>query len=228
MKKILSHKASRRSEPIDLASPTRSDTFLFENDEADTDTMTIKAEPVSHACLTPTQVYQDISPNTSKKVSLWFRLCKQIASRKKGHLRTRTETIDFKETMSQQDSLPWNSKMLILGLSESGKSTLLKSLKLHLEGPYAPVDRSAFKHIIFSNAVQSMRVVLEAMESLGLPLEDGLNSSNKYHVRTIFMQPAQLEVEQLPSEVVDAIETLYRDSGVRGYLARAGEYQTAE
>ena len=66
-----------------------------------------------------------------------------------------------------------------------------------------------------------MRVVLEAMESLGLPLEDSLNEC---HVQTIFMKPYRLGIEQLSTEVVDAIKSLYMDSGVRECLKRAREY----
>ncbi|CAC9893694.1 unnamed protein product [Aureobasidium pullulans] len=67
----------------------------------------------------------------------------------------------------------------------------------------------SFKEIIFSNTVQSMRVILEAMESLELPLDD---QRAEYHVQTIFMQPAQIEGDNLPPEVGNAISVLYFDS----------------
>ncbi|KAJ3461680.1 hypothetical protein MRS44_010233 [Fusarium solani] len=86
-------------------------------------------------------------------------------------------------------------KMLLLGAGESGKSTILKQMKLIHEGGYSRDERESFKEIIFSNTVQSMRVILEAMESLELPLED---QRMEYHVQTIFMQPAQIEGDVLP------------------------------
>jgi guanine nucleotide-binding protein G(i) subunit alpha len=45
-------------------------------------------------------------------------------------------------------------------------------MKLIHEGGYSRDERESFKEIIFSNTVQSMRVILEAMESLELPLDD--------------------------------------------------------
>lgn len=57
------------------------------------------------------------------------------------------------------------------GAGESGKSTILKQMKLIHEGGYSRDERESFKEIIFSNTVQSMRVILEAMESLELPLD---------------------------------------------------------
>jgi hypothetical protein len=99
-------------------------------------------------------------------------------------------------------------KMLLLGAGESGKSTILKQMKLIHEGGYSRDERESFKEIIFSNTVQSMRVILEAMESLELPLED---QRMEYHVQTIFMQPAQIEGDVLPPEVGSAIEALWKD-----------------
>ena len=63
-------------------------------------------------------------------------------------------------------------------------------MKLIHEGSYSRDERDSFKEIIYSNTVQSMRVILEAMESLELPLDD---QRAEYHVQTIFMQPAQIE-----------------------------------
>ena len=41
-------------------------------------------------------------------------------------------------------------------------------MKLIHEGGYSPEERESFKEIIFSNAVQSMRVILEAMDNMGI------------------------------------------------------------
>jgi guanine nucleotide-binding protein subunit alpha len=113
-------------------------------------------------------------------------------------------------------------KMLLLGAGESGKSTILKQMKLMYEGGYSRDERESFKEIIFSNTVQSMRVLLEAMESLEIPLAD---TRLEYHVQTIFMQPAQIEGETLPPDVGNAIRTLWQDRGVRECFRRSREFQ---
>lgn len=61
-------------------------------------------------------------------------------------------------------------KMLLLGAGESGKSTILKQMKLIHDDGYSLDEREAFKEIIFSNTVQSMRVILEAMDDMGVEL----------------------------------------------------------
>ncbi|BFZ58103.1 guanine nucleotide-binding protein subunit alpha [Savitreella phatthalungensis] len=113
-------------------------------------------------------------------------------------------------------------KMLLLGAGESGKSTILKQMKLIHEGGYSVDERESFKEIIFSNTVQSMRVILEAMESMELALGD---ANNEYHVQTIFMQPNQIEGDVMSSEVGNAVKSLWRDGGVQQCFARSREFQ---
>jgi len=50
-------------------------------------------------------------------------------------------------------------KMLLLGAGESGKSTVLKQMKLIHHGGYNEQERDSYKEIIFSNTIQSMRCV---------------------------------------------------------------------
>ncbi|KAJ5561670.1 Heterotrimeric G-protein alpha subunit [Penicillium sp. DV-2018c] len=135
--------------------------------------------------------------------------------------KARNEEIDNqlkRDKMLQRNEI----KMLLLGAGESGKSTILKQMKLIHEGGYSRDERESFKEIIYSNTVQSMRVILEAMESLELPLED---ARHEYHVQTIFMQPAQIEGDSIPPEVGNAISQLWRDTGVQECFKRSREYQ---
>ena len=112
-------------------------------------------------------------------------------------------------------------KILVLGSSMTGKSTGLKSMKLLSEGSYARAERKLFKDIIFSETIQSMRVILEAMEKLELHLED---LDNERHVVTIFMQPACMDIDIVPPDIGPAIEALWNDSGVQECFKRSSEY----
>lgn len=113
-------------------------------------------------------------------------------------------------------------KMLLLGAGESGKSTILKQMKLIHDNGYSIDERESFREIIFSNTVQSMRVILEAMEAMDIPLQDARNS---YHVQVILSLPNQLEGETLPHEVAVAIKSLWYDPGVQMCFSRSREYQ---
>ncbi|CAO3677987.1 unnamed protein product [Rhizopus stolonifer] len=113
-------------------------------------------------------------------------------------------------------------KMLLLGAGESGKSTILKQMKLIHDGGYSRDEREAFKEIIFSNTVQSMRVILEAMESMGITLAA---PQNKSYTSVILNLPAQIELETLPTEVTTAIRTLWKDPNLQSVFDRSREYQ---
>ena len=107
-------------------------------------------------------------------------------------------------------------KILLLGTSESGKSTFLKGSKLWIEGGWTKAERESFSTIIYSNICQGFRAVLEAMETLKIPLEA---QRNEYHAQTIVMQPS--EVLEMPFEVVDAIMQLSSDKGFQATLEDA-------
>lgn len=112
-------------------------------------------------------------------------------------------------------------KMLLLGAGESGKSTVLKQMKLIHHGGYNDQERDAYKEIIFSNTIQSMRAILDAMPQLDIQLA----SANEGRRNIIMALPGQVEGDSLPREVVDAIRGLWRDPGVREAVRRSREYQ---
>ncbi|KAG0058839.1 guanine nucleotide-binding protein subunit alpha [Linnemannia elongata] len=113
-------------------------------------------------------------------------------------------------------------KMLLLGAGESGKSTILKQMKLIHEGSYSKEEREAFKEIIFSNTVQSMRVILEAMDNMELPLYHNTNRNYAIVVRSL---PPQIEGDFMPHDVAVAIQNLWLDPNVKKAFSRSREYQ---
>lgn len=108
------------------------------------------------------------------------------------------------------------------GAGESGKSTILKQMKLIHDGGYSHDEREAFKEIIFSNTVQSMRVILDAMDNMGLALAQ---SSNRHHATIVMDLPSQIERDSLPMEVTQAVKTLWKDPNVQSTYERSREYQ---
>ncbi|KAI9271313.1 G-alpha protein [Sporodiniella umbellata] len=126
------------------------------------------------------------------------------------------------ETQIKRDriNLRKEIKMLLLGAGESGKSTILKQMKLIHDGGYTPEERENFKEVIFSNTMQSMIVTLEAMESLGIEFR---NPDNDLHRKLVLDAPPQ--TDYLGHELVDAIASLWEDPGVQDCVSRANEFQ---
>ncbi|KAJ1981650.1 guanine nucleotide-binding protein subunit alpha [Dimargaris cristalligena] len=113
-------------------------------------------------------------------------------------------------------------KMLLLGAGESGKSTILKQMKLIHDGGYSREERESFKEIIFSNIIQSMRVIIEAMENMQIPLA---SPENRKHSEVVLSLPVQFENDVLPREAAVAVASLWQDAGVRACVQRSREFQ---
>ena len=120
---------------------------------------------------------------------------------------------------------PVHLKMLLLGTSESGKSTILKGISLCEEGPYIKDERESFSEIIFSNLTRSVRVILEAMESLGTSLISDSDTVRE-HVLTVFMQ--LFPIKSMPPELCDAIRGLIHDQGFQASLKQRRRYQLGD
>jgi len=112
-------------------------------------------------------------------------------------------------------------KMLLLGAGESGKSTVLKQMKLIHHGGYTESERDSYKEIIFSNTIQSMRAILEAMPHLDIQLQP----PNEARRSIVLGLPLQLEADVLPPDVADSVRGLWRDPGVREAVSRSREFQ---
>jgi GTPase SAR1 family protein len=110
-------------------------------------------------------------------------------------------------------------KLLLLGAGESGKSTLVKQMRIIHGDGYQHQDLINHKQTIIDNLLVSMRAVIEAMGALRIDLGD---QANRVHVKAILTASGQ---QALSPELSAAIKSLWGDSGVRACFARANEYQ---
>ena len=62
---------------------------------------------------------------------------------------------------------------LFAGAGESGKSTLLKQMRLiHEEGGFSPEERTQYALVVHSNTIQSLMAVIRAMDKLQIEFSD--------------------------------------------------------
>ena len=62
-------------------------------------------------------------------------------------------------------------RILLLGASESGKSTVFKQMKLLQDrGGFTPEELAAFRFAVLGKCVFQMRILLSGVERLGLSL----------------------------------------------------------
>lgn len=113
------------------------------------------------------------------------------------------------------------STLRLVAANVSLQSTVLKQMKLIHHGGYNDNERESYKEIIFSNTVQSMRAILDALPSLDL----SLNPSNDARRATILALPLQLEVDVMPRDVADSIKGIWNDPAVKEAVRRSREFQ---
>eukprot|EP00842_Homolaphlyctis_polyrhiza_P002712 jgi/Hompol1/3441/HPOL_006533-RA len=94
----------------------------------------------------------------------------------------------------EQEQRHREAKVLLLGAGESGKSTILRQMSLIHGNGFTPAEREVYKQVIISNAIQSMRVVLQAMRNLEITFS---NQRSPLLRATLEDLPLQIDVQQM-------------------------------
>ncbi|KAI8621213.1 guanine nucleotide-binding protein G(o) subunit alpha 1 [Chytriomyces sp. MP71] len=103
-------------------------------------------------------------------------------------------------------------KVLLLGAAESGKSTILKQMRLCHNSPFTEFEYTTYRCVIHSNIIMCAKALIFAMEFLKIPVDS-----------QIFMGSQQ--ADGLSPELANAIRTFWGDAGVRYCYSRANEFQ---
>uniref|UniRef100_A0A8C3U7R5 G protein subunit alpha transducin 3 n=1 Tax=Catharus ustulatus TaxID=91951 RepID=A0A8C3U7R5_CATUS len=113
-------------------------------------------------------------------------------------------------------------KLLLLGAGESGKSTIVKQMKIIHKDGFTYQERMEFRPIVYSNAVQSILAIVKAMTKLGISYE---NPARLEDERKLCAMATALEDGSLSRELVELMKGVWRDGGTQACFARAAEYQ---
>ncbi|XP_058810055.1 G protein alpha i subunit-like [Phymastichus coffea] len=113
-------------------------------------------------------------------------------------------------------------KLLLLGAGESGKSTIVKQMKIIHETGYSQEECKQFRPVVYSNTIQSLMTIIRAMGQLKIDFAD----PNKLNVsRQFFTIASSMEEGELNPELAQLMKSLWQDAGVRLCLNRSREYQ---
>ncbi|XP_058509811.1 guanine nucleotide-binding protein G(o) subunit alpha-like [Solea solea] len=114
-------------------------------------------------------------------------------------------------------------RILMLGAAESGKSTLIKQIKIIHSHGFSKQELITFKPAVLDNLLTSMKFVLRGMGMLRINLA---NKKNKVHARSILScgQCFGDDQELLPF-MAHAFCALWADQGVQAAAARGYEFE---
>jgi guanine nucleotide-binding protein G(o) subunit alpha len=114
-------------------------------------------------------------------------------------------------------------KLLLLGAGESGKSTIVKQMKIIHDSGFTTEDFKQYKPVVYSNTIQSMVAILRAMPNLGLSFG---NNERESDAKLVFDVVSRMEdTEPFSDDLLTGMMRLWTDPGVQECFARSNEYQ---
>ncbi|XP_068205889.1 guanine nucleotide-binding protein G(i) subunit alpha [Palaemon carinicauda] len=113
-------------------------------------------------------------------------------------------------------------KLLLLGAGESGKSTIVKQMKIIHETGYSPEECEQYRPVVYSNTIQSLMAIIRAMGQLKIDFTD---SSRADDARHFFTLASAADEGELTPELSRVMKRLWNESGVQHCFSRSREYQ---
>ncbi|KAM6929909.1 guanine nucleotide-binding protein G(i) subunit alpha isoform 1-T2 [Lycodopsis pacificus] len=145
-------------------------------------------------------------------------------------------------------------KLLLLGAGESGKSTIVKQMKIIHEDGYSEEECKQYKVVVYSNTIQSIMAIIRAMGRLKIDFGDATRAVSYWHpichkhdfqkshslihdndsnyrlpcqddARQLFVLASSAEEGVIAAELTGVIRRLWSDAGVQACFDRSREYQ---
>lgn len=111
--------------------------------------------------------------------------------------------------------------LTMAGAGESGKSTVLKQMRLiHAKG-FTPSERKQWKVTIFNNLVHAFQCVQGVMEDNDVEFE---TTANVKHMELVCSDPEIGPDDSFPIDCTTAFQRLWEDGGVQKAIAQGHEY----
>ncbi|CAO3698604.1 hypothetical protein CU097_007669 [Rhizopus azygosporus] len=123
----------------------------------------------------------------------------------------RSKSID-KQIKADEKKMKSEVKVLLLGAGESGKSTLIKQLRLLHASGFDDSERESYRIVVFSNIIMEMQTIFEAMQLLNIPFE---HESNAQYMPLIQDVRQLGQREPYPASFLEPLKILWADAGVQ-------------
>lgn len=114
-------------------------------------------------------------------------------------------------------------KLLLLGAGESGKSTIVKQMKIIHESGFTQEDFKQYRPVVYSNTIQSLVAILRAMPNLDITFA---NEDRETDAKMVMDVVSRMEdTEPFSEELLAGMQRLWADGGVQECFSRSNEYQ---
>ncbi|KAG9001385.1 Guanine nucleotide-binding protein alpha-2 subunit [Tulasnella sp. JGI-2019a] len=99
-------------------------------------------------------------------------------------------------------------KILLLGAGESGKSTVVKQMKIIHNGGYTPEELEFFRPIVYKNLLDAAQLIILAMKKLGVDYADNRNRLPR--IRANDYVPTETDVLRARAKTSGIMETHFK------------------
>ncbi|KAL0097694.1 guanine nucleotide-binding protein alpha-3 subunit [Phycomyces blakesleeanus] len=110
-------------------------------------------------------------------------------------------------------------KILLLGSGESGKSTIVKQMKIIHQNGYTPEELQLWKLVVYRNTIDSIKDLLSAAEKLHLEFDDP-KAKEAIGIIQSYTFPTKDPRPIIPETIVNAIATIWQDEKTPECLER--------
>ncbi|KAF9019687.1 heterotrimeric G-protein alpha subunit, GPA3-like protein [Hymenopellis radicata] len=122
--------------------------------------------------------------------------------------KARSDLID-KQLEDDSKKFKKECKILLLGSGESGKSTIVKQMKIIHQGGFTPPELESYRGTVYKNVLESAQAIVQAMRKIGV---DCANYSNRVLAEQILdYRLDDSTAFTLSPEIADAIHQLWQD-----------------
>ena len=110
-------------------------------------------------------------------------------------------------------------QVLLLGSGDSGKSTILKQMRLIHSVPFSSQEIESYRQLVFNNITHEMKYLLDAMADMNLEVDE------EHHEFVRMVEEAQdlRDGQPFPVEYLEPLRKLWNDPGVQKCWERGNE-----
>ncbi|KAH8831149.1 guanine nucleotide binding protein, alpha subunit [Flagelloscypha sp. PMI_526] len=113
------------------------------------------------------------------------------------------------------------AKVLLLGSGDSGKSTVLKQMRIIHKVEWTPREIESYRQLVFDNLVRGMKTVLDAMEDMQIEPSPLIVEN---HWMDVLEETHDVkDGEPFPMEYRSILQSLWADSTVQQAISRGNE-----
>ncbi|KAI8643484.1 guanine nucleotide binding protein, alpha subunit [Parasitella parasitica] len=135
-------------------------------------------------------------------------------------LAMKSRAID-KQIKADQKRMKREVKLLLLGAGESGKSTVLKQMRLIHASGFQASEREGFRIVVFSNIFSTIQTLLDALQILGLELTDPISKD----YADLFIETLMLEENQpFPQIYLEPLKNLWNNETIQAAFKKGNMF----